>query len=220
MPNSHRFPSKDSEIHAHFAIVVAYLTLNGKRLGISDATLKQIADLLATWNLQYPLTVNADTKTRTAVVNKDKTRDALKAALTTIYNDLPQSVLTETDRSTLLLAERSNKHAPAPVPESKPTGTIDHSHRLEHHIKFKDAVLKSNAKPEGVHGCEIWNKLSDVAPKDASELSYVGTATASPFLIKYVGTDGGKMVWYWLRWINTRSETGPWSDPISAMIPA
>ena len=28
----------------------------------------------------------------------------------------------------------------------------------------------------------------------------------------------GKMVYYWLRWVNTRGETGPWSITINAMV--
>ena len=50
------------------------------------------------------------------------------------------------------------------------------------------------------------------------ELKFVGTDTASPHLIKFNGSDAGKPAYYWLRWVNKRGETGPWSVPVSATI--
>ena len=53
---------------------------------------------------------------------------------------------------------------------------------------------------------------------NASELIYVDTDTRTPFIIKFNGEDGGKTVYYWLRWVNSRNEVGPWSKPVSAMV--
>jgi len=33
-----------------------------------------------------------------------------------------------------------------------------------------------------------------------------------------LGTQAGKTVYYWLRWVNTRGEAGPWSSVASAMV--
>lgn len=46
-------------------------------------------------------------------------------------------------------------------------------------------------------------KIDGEAPKDISELSYVATDTASPYVLKFDGSKAGKMVYYWLRWVNT-----------------
>ena len=35
---------------------------------------------------------------------------------------------------------------------------------------------------------------------------------------EYTGAQAGQMVWYWLRWVNTRGDKGPWSEPVSATI--
>ena len=37
---------------------------------------------------------------------------------------------------------------------------------------------------------------------------------------EYPGTDGGKQAHYMLRWVNTRGETGPWSETATATIGA
>jgi hypothetical protein len=88
--------------------------------------------------------------------------------------------------------------------------------RLEHTISFTDQD-GSVAKPDGVRGCQIWFKIGEPAI-DPSELSYMTTDTASPFTYQYNGVNAGKTVYYWLRWENTRGETGPWSDVVMATI--
>jgi hypothetical protein len=37
---------------------------------------------------------------------------------------------------------------------------------------------------------------------------------------EFDGADGGKTAHYMLRWINSRAETGPWSQTVSATIGA
>ncbi len=68
-------------------------------------------------------------------------------------------------------------------------------------------------------GCEIWVKVGGTPPADASELTYVATDTATPYLAEYPGAKAGQMATYCLRWVNTRNERGPWSEPVSATIP-
>jgi predicted phage tail protein len=45
-----------------------------------------------------------------------------------------------------------------------------------------------------------------------------GCHTATPYLAEYTGAQAGQMAYYWLRWVNTRGEKGPWSEPVSATI--
>lgn len=61
-------------------------------------------------------------------------------------------------------------------------------------------------------------KVDGEAPKDVSELIYVATNTASPYVVKFDGNMVGKTVYYWLRWVNMRGEAGPWSVAVSATI--
>jgi len=45
-----------------------------------------------------------------------------------------------------------------------------------------------------------------------------GLPHGTPYLAEYTGAQAGQMVCYWLRWVNTRGEKGPWSEPVSATI--
>jgi len=95
----------------------------------------------------------------------------------------------------------------------------DFSVRLQHTINDADeATSRSKAKPAGVHGCEIRSKIDGSAPSDVSELDYLGTNTRSPFSTTFEGKNAAKNVYYWLRWVNTHGEPGPWSRNITAMI--
>ncbi|MBC7643248.1 MAG: hypothetical protein H7174_13100 [Flavobacterium sp.] len=136
--------------------------------------------------------------------------------LRSIYADIPASALTVEDRNTLNIAERSTTRTPAPVPTTKPIAQVDTSKRLEHTISFTNED-GSAGKPAGVRGCQIWFKIGDPAI-DPNELSYMATDSASPYTYHFSGDNAGKNAYYWLRWENTRGETGPWSDVVMATV--
>ena len=48
----------------------------------------------------------------------------------------------------------------------------------------------------------------------------VAVDTRSPYTRDYPGSEGGKQAHYMLRWVNTRGETGPWSETATATIGA
>lgn len=219
MPNSKPFPSKEADLNNYFILAVGYLTTaaNATRLLVSTANQTALTSQLSTWQTAYALTTNANTKTKTATENKDIAKNALMVTLRAVYGDIPNSALTTTDRNTLNLPEASDSRTPAPVPTSKPIAQVDTSQRLQHTISFTNED-GSVAKPAGVHGCQIWMKVGGTAPTDPSELSYVATDTATPYVLKFKGEDAGKNVYYWLRWENTRGEAGPWSDAVMATV--
>jgi hypothetical protein len=57
-------------------------------------------------------------------------------------------------------------------------------------------------------------------PVDPSELTFLAVYTRSPYTREYPGSEGGKQAHYMLRWVNTRGETGPWSETDTATIGA
>ena len=42
----------------------------------------------------------------------------------------------------------------------------------------------------------------------------------TPYTAEFDGADGGKQAHYMLRWVDTRGETGPWSETATATIGA
>jgi hypothetical protein len=216
MPKNGSFPSKEADLNTYFQAVVAYLILNKVRLLLSSANQALLTAQLTAWNAVYPASQNTNTRTKSILQNKDIAKDILMSTLRLVYADIPNSVLTVEDRNTLNIGDRNAPKTAAPVPTTKPIGQIDTSMRLEHTISFTDQD-GSAAKPDGVRGCQIWFKIGEPAI-DPSELAYMTTDTASPYTYQFNGVNAGKTVYYWLRWENTRGETGPWCDVVMATI--
>ena len=90
---------------------------------------------------------------------------------------------------------------------------------MRHEISFRDsATPDTKRKPDGVFGCEIWCKIGGAPPVDYTECEMVGIDTNSPYLLEFDGADGGKTVFYLLRWVSTTGEKGAWSPLFGATV--
>jgi len=182
----------------------------------SPVKAKQLA-----WEAAFGKASNKQNRTAADVLAKDEAYDEYVAVLRPFVAQwlANNSKVSDSDRARMGLTVKTGTRTLTPVPTTSPTGTVDFSVRQQHTLHYYDeASAHSNAKPEGVHACEIFMKVDGDAPKDASELTYVGTCTAAPYTVKFDGTKTGKMAYYWLRWVNTRGDYGPWSSTISAMV--
>jgi hypothetical protein len=93
--------------------------------------------------------------------------------------------------------------------------------RLEWHY-YDIEGDRHRARPEGQHGVEIaWSLADSAVPPitDASSLRHSDFDTHSPFVLTFEGHDRGKIIFYSLRWENTRGEKGPWSPVDHIFIP-
>ena len=55
---------------------------------------------------------------------------------------------------------------------------------------------------------------------ELGQLMFLAVDTRTPYTTDFDGADGGKQAHYMLRWVNTRGETGPWSETATATIGA
>ena len=173
------------------------------------------------WVAAYAKASNKQNRTAADVLAKDKAGEDYSKSIRTFVAQwlASNSKVSDSDRTRMGLTVKTGTRTASPVPTTSPVGSIDFSVRLQHIIHFADdASARSKAKPEGVHGCEIYMKVDGDAPKDSTELNYVATDTATPYVLKFDGNKAGKMVYYWLRWVNTRGECGPWSIAVNAMV--
>jgi hypothetical protein len=88
------------------------------------------------------------------------------------------------------------------------------------------------AKPAGVIGASTVGERGPLARKPASrprtgpppvdpgELEFLAVDTRAPYTRDYAGPQGGKPAHYMLRWVNSKGETGPWSETATATIGA
>ena len=214
-------PQNDADMNVWQGNLVAIVEPNVTVWGISLDDFTVVKTKQSTWTTAYAKASNKQNRTAADVLAKDDAGDDFKKAIRSFVAQwlASNTKVTDSDRTRMGLTVKTGTRTPTPAPTTSPVGTIDFSVRLQHSIHYYDeASAHSNAKPVGVHGCEIYMKVDGDAPKDASELTYIGTCTASPYTVKFDGAKAGKIVYYWLRWVNTRGEAGPWSTTVNAMV--
>jgi len=214
-------PLKDADFNVWQGNLVAIVEPNLLAWGVNADDFTALKSEQTTWQTTYAKASNKQNRTSADVRAKDEAGMQYKKSIRGFVSQwlANNSKVTDVDRTRMGLTVKTGTRTPTPVPATSPVGIIDFSVRLQHTISYYDeASAHSNAKPAGVHGCEIYMKVDGEAPKDVSELTYVATDTASPYVVKFDGNKAGKTAYYWLRWVNTRGETGPWSSTVSAMI--
>lgn len=214
-------PQSDAEFNLWQTNLINIIDSNLQTWGILTDDFSALVGKQTTWTSAFAAASNRQNRTSADVQAKDDARVGYVKDLRSFVAQwlANNSKVSNSDRERMGLTVKSRTRTPIPTPTTLPVGTIDFSVRLQHTISYSDeATPRSKAKPAGVHGCEIWMKIDGPAPIDASELSYVATDTSSPYTVNFEGKYAGKTVYYWLRWVNTRGEHGPWSSTISAMV--
>jgi hypothetical protein len=215
-------PAKDDAFNTWQLNLFNYLNSHLTSFGLVAADTAALGPLQGIWTAAMAGNIAAQDAAHSASSAKDAARQSYEAALRALVARI-QANATVTDANKLAagLTARDKTRTPASVPTTPPVAVVDTSRRLAHIINFRDATAaKSTGKPKGVMGCEIWVKVGDPAPADPSECRLLAMETATPHLEQYDGTDGSKKAYYLLRWVNTRGEQGPWSETVSATIPA
>ena len=209
-------PHPDPDFNNWIVPFSNYVNTNAAAMGLAPNDIAPLTAAVATWSTAYP----AHNAATAATTNKDQARTAIESLTRPLIQQLQASPkVTNAQRNTMKITVRATTRTRASVPQTAPMATVDTSRRLQHIIDFRDSASpKSKAKPAGVAGCEIWGKVGSPAPTDISQLAYVATDSGTPYLAEYTGAQAGQMVCYWLRWVNTRGEKGPWSEPVSATI--
>lgn len=221
MSSSDYIPSSDAEFNLFQTAFFTVVQPNIAAWGILPADVTALQAKQTVWTTAYAKASNKQNRTAADVQAKSDSRADYEGLIRKFIGQwiTNNPKVPDSERQRMGLTVRAEGRSAAPVPSSRPTGTIDFGTRLQHSIRFVDEHSStSRAKPDGVHGCEIWMKLGGEAPKTAKELQFKGVCTRSPFVIEFEGTEGGQTAYYWLRWVNTRGEQGPWSSMVSAMV--
>ena len=215
------FPRPDADFNNWLNPIVTFISANAVTYGLDAAAVAALNGAMPEWTQAYTAYEDPATATTAATARKNAARAALEILLRPLIKQLQASpLMTDTIRTSIGLHVRDISHTPAPVPATPPLATVDTSRRLSHIIDFRDAAApQRRARPAGVHGCEIWSKVGGPAPASISDLAYVATDTATPYLVEYDIAQGGQTVFYWLRWVNSRGDKGPWSEVVNATIP-
>ena len=195
-----------------------YFSAHAVELGYDAGTVAALNDLWTPYTDAFDALAPAENTYRAAV----GTLDAAEANFITEARALSAQMqvnpsITDAQRNGLGLPVRSTTRTAVGVPTTRPVAEVDTSQRLQHTISFRNEGATSKAKPEGVRACEIWCVIGP-APASVADARYLATDTATPYLATFDAADAGKSVHYFLRWVNTRNQPGPWSETVTATI--
>jgi hypothetical protein len=215
-------PRPDPEFDTWQANFVSVVNGDLAGYGLVAGDLTPVTTAQTAWNASFPAHVTAQAAAQAARQTKDFDRSSYEEVVRAVVRKIQATAaVTDTAKAAAGITVRDSEPTPSGPPPSAPVGQVDTSQRLAHTVHFADsATPTSRAKPAGVRGCEIWMKVGTPAPVDPSELSFVTLDTRTPHTVPFAGSDANKTVTYWLRWVSTRGETGPWSAAVSATVPA
>lgn len=194
-------PDSDTDFTSWMQNFITYSNANLAALGLTAADLTPIQNAETTWEAAYAANVTAQAQAQSTRQAKDDARAEQEALIRPLVAQLQASpTVTDAQRQSLQLNVRSSTRTPVPTPTSRPVATIDTSHRLRHTIAFVDELTPtSRAKPDGMIGCKLWNKIGGAPLVDPSELTYLATDSRTPYVVEFDGADAGKTAYYMLR---------------------
>jgi hypothetical protein len=74
--------------------------------------------------------------------------------------------------------------------------------------------------PEDVAGCEIWMALGDEPPESPIHYELLDTTKELQYSWLFEEEEAGQTAHFLVRWIGTNGEHGPWSEVLTAKVPA
>ena len=214
-------PTNDAGFNIWQGNDITTISTNANIWDIPPVEITTLLTFQSSWVDSFAKASNRLNRTSAAVTEKDDAREVYQKALRKFFSQyiINNTKISNSDRDRLGLNVKSNTRIPTPTPASSPIASVDFSMHMQHKVYFNDENTQiSKAKPFGVHGCEIWVKLGGDAPTNASDLRFLGTCTRAPYITNFEGTDIGKTAWYWVRWVNTRGQQGPWSNSVTAIV--
>jgi hypothetical protein len=214
-------PSGDGDFDTFVENFATYINAHLAEFGLVAADMTAINAALVIWNAAFTAHEPAQTAANAATQAKETARNVLVALIRALVKIIHAkgAAVTAASKQAINVTVADTIKTPVAVPTSAPVGRVDITNVREHTIHFSDSTTPtSKAKPPGVRGCQIWVKIGTAPPASASELVYRVMDTSSPFKNSFEPADAGKTAYYWLRWENTKGESGPWSAMVSATI--
>ena len=215
------FPSNDAEFDDFQKQFIAAVGADPAKYGLLPADVAGLQTAQAAWITAYPLHIKAQADAVTATQVKEADRAKLEVLLRSAARKVNgMAGVNNAIRASVGLPPREGTHSPIGPPTTRRLGRLEVDGHFTLVIHFTDEnTPKRLAKPDGVHGCQIWFHVGDPAPADASGYAFLALDTRTPYVHTHAAADAGKTAYYLLRWQNPKGEPGPWSTVVAAKIP-
>lgn len=214
-------PGPDANFNAWQSNFVTYANANLAALGLVAADMVPVTAAQTAWASAFPAHVAAVAAAKAAKQTKDEARAAYVGVIRPLVRRLQAStVVSDAEKASLGITVAATP-SPIGAPTTAPIVSVECGNRLQHTLRFVDSASPTKkAKPAGVMGVEIWNKVGTTPPASENDLRFVAVDTNAPYVLNFPAEDGNKVSYYWLRWVSPTGERGPWSEQAAATIAA
>lgn len=236
MPQRGPFPTEDAKFNEYLQRAEPHLITNWDKLvakpleplppGMPPAAYLRKAgleELFGRWNTAYPLSKNPDTSSETTVDDKNDLRKELEDLLRFIYDDIPNSWLTNHDRNILNIKKRDREPSPHPQIVDPIVGLTPLTGG-EVEVRVRVTTDSTNAsKPIDHVLVQAQYALTEASnmtapPFEQCTLQYQSSHALS---IMQLGiTSVGKKFYGYFRWYDPLhpEDSGPWTQPQSVIV--
>jgi hypothetical protein len=216
----HYIPQKDGKFLEWVKNFLAYLILNAARWRIEPDTWAELKMLTTLYEEAY-VKLEDPNSGRADILLKTQRRETLEKVARQFVKEYIANnhLVSDDDRIHLSVTVRDSKSSPAPVCDKAPFIIIVLLAAGVIQIKFGNIETGKRGKPFGQSGAEMVYAILDHKPEDWDELTHSVYSTSSPFRLSFKGTERGQILYFALRWQNTRGEKGPWTEIMSVIIP-
>jgi hypothetical protein len=179
------------------------------------------ADTYALGGGTYHMPVNAATKTPATTQAKNDAKTAMLLIVRPYAQQIANNAgVSSDDKIAIGLNPRTNTPTPVPTPTSFPIIGVRSLAPLTVTLQWQDSTIGSGkSKPYGCIQAEVRTQVSATAITDAAAIAFNSLQTKSPLKLEFSSDDGGKQLYYAMRWTTRTGLVGPWSALGNITIP-
>jgi hypothetical protein len=214
-------PAKDVEFDVAQEIISVKATANISQWYLDQQWMSnKFSPASQRWTVAWGKYKDPMMRTPMITFEKNKSREEYEPLLRFLVQSLEYNThVSDDDLAEMGIYRKPSTRTPAPIPKFAPGYKISSRGHRNLEFDFFNAETGKKAKPAGVHGIEFKWGILPIQPTDVDELIHSSFDTRTPFTLDFNESERGKIVYFCLRWENTRGEKGPWSDIAYAIIP-
>jgi hypothetical protein len=215
-------PNPDNEFDNFATNFYNVIAADPTGYGLTPAQVTTLGDTKSDWSASYGAFQLAESTLSIQTTAKDEQRAPFESLIRSTAQAIQNNTtVTDDMRTAVRLPIYKTTSTPSPVPSTAPMlQKVDSSTRAILRLFFADSATPTKRqKPTGVMYCEIREQIGGTAPVNPETMTFLAAETRSPYRADFDAMDVGKPVWFVLRWVNTRGESGPWSEIFSEIVP-
>jgi hypothetical protein len=210
-------------------ITIPYLAdvANQARLGVSDDNKDALVDALGapstpdTWIWLWARTSNEATTTKPLRDDRNALKKTITSKLREVYDDIPESALSSTDRSTLKIPKRDTEPTKRGAITTRPTLKliVQGGARFIVENRVDKDQTRPSMHPDADH-IELAYIIGATPPTSVNETNKVEILSKARDVLQLDPETGGQRIHCYTRWVNKtdKAKSSPWTRLHSAVI--